>query len=1132
MDDHLLLDIVLKYIDAQEKRNGRPFSKVQRNDWIIGDVIDELQLINEEFRNIKDDDVDAKTIFCDTIIGQFKTKEFKRFLKNKSKSNSDYYKNLLKTCIIGKDTIEDFLLNRRDNNAGTIDFFIAFYKHQQKEDEQEGIPYQILLPKRKQTINLDSKTLDIRGALIINEEFINEVKAQNRKFGMFDFYTSKKNGSQWYGVINNYDIVRRGYAELRSIVINGFKQDRYFKISAVVYGAGGSGKSTILRRLSVDIQEDKHIKVVWLNDGYAEEFIKQGFPIIKKEIENDQNKRVLIIIDDWYRMFNNKPEIANKILEEIHNTNHIQIVIGDRNIADKPYEKYGTDCELLLSVDENKQIIDQIVTKFPDWKLASEKLFKKEESYQSTLFLLLFILARMSNDTFDITSYNLSDPQIIFRNIIKSDVKFIENRYKGLAKAMYYWACMYAEHKIFITYNTFLQLADYYNGNEDISKDFSRWNAKNPTMDRLKIYINKSSETGGLCEDDILEFSHDILVEEGLSKLRWSDWIEFSGSVKIQMTEVIVQMGDDYSASKILETMFSKKEQYVFEDKEDRLNFLKQFLKKDSPNLYHIIKELIRLRVDDWELQECAELLCENQIDSVVFWSEYFRKAKNSSTIKSKLTQILNIESVPKYDFGFIVIVLEYCDNSNIRNAFVENILNSKSFENIDPRIIIACLSYSTNEAKQKFFNEHLLGNNWENIFRFSIYTNSCLKYASDETRIEFSTKILKRDDWKAINFLVVCKCIEYAPNEIVLDFSKKVLLDENWSGTFQISTISYYCLRHTTDDIKESFFRVFQQNNQYENLFSSVKNCLQYAPDKIRHEFSAKVLADNGWEKKANFSKIVAMHNASYEVGQDLCRKVLENIDLENIDSYLVTECLKYTSDKIRQYFCGNFLTRADWQTSNALIQEYFKYEKDKPKQKFSLKILSSNWYYYSEEVIYRCLKCFENEKSIPDVVNNVIEYIIDKSEDLNMVEYYMKLLKVNFLQHPIWREKTEKVLQSWENWTRVENWENYEEGQGCFASVLHAYRLYPDAIYDICLNILVRWRQEFHPVIYFYYSQLYFGNHFKIALAHPHLRLQAKQTAIEILQLQKEKITTFKNFEKEIIEIAENNVYPQWDV
>lgn len=1115
MEEHLLLDAVLNYVNEQEKRNGRPFSKVDRNNWIIGDVIDELESINNEFRNTKGDD--TKGIFKDRIGSQFKTEHFKNFLKNNSKYNSSYYKKLLTSCIIGKDTIEDFLFDRRNNNAGTIDFFTAFCKNQQRQDELEGKPCQTPLPKRLQTISLNSKSLDIHGALIINDEFIDELKAQNRKSGMFDFYTCKKNDSQWYGIINNYDIIRKGYTELKSIVVNGFKQDRYFKISAIVYGAGGCGKSTILRRLSVDIQEDKQIKVVWLNDGYAEEFIKQGFPIIKKEIENDQNIKVLVVIDDWYRMFNNKPEIANKILEEIHKTNRIRIVIGDRNIADKSYEEYGNDFELLLSADQNKQIIDQIIAKFPDWKLASEKLFKKGDSYQATLFLLLFILARLSNDTLDNISYNLSDPQILFRNIIKSDVKFIKNRYNGLAKALYYWACMYAEHKIPITYNTFLQLADYYNGNEDVTKKFSRWNTKNSTLNILKIYINKSSETGEPCDEDILEFNHDILLEAGLCKLRWSDW-EFGDNIKIQMSEVIIQKGDDYSASKILEMMFSDRGQNIFDDKEDQLNFLKKFLRKDCPNLYHIIKELIKLSIDDWKLQEYAEIIWENQIDSVAFWGEYFREVKNNSTIKSKLAKTLNIESIPKYDFGFIVIVLECCDDSNIRNAFVENILNSKSFENIHPRIIIACLSYATNELKQKFIDEHLLGNNWAKIF--SIYTNSCLKYASDETRIEFSTKILKRDDWKAINFFVVCKCIEYAPNEIVLDFSKKVLLDENWSGTFQISTISYYCLRHTTDDIKESFFRIFQENSQYENLFSSVKNCLQYSPDKLRHEFSEKALADNEWEKKGNAFKVGVLHNASYEVGQDICKRVLENIDSENIDAYMVAKCLQYASDKIRQDFCANFLTRAGWQTSNSLIQEYFEYEKDKQKQEFSIMILSSNWHYYSEEVIYRCLKCFEYEKRIPDAVNNVIEYIIEKSEDPNMLEYYIKLLKVNFLKHPIWKEKTENILQ---------NWENHEKEY--LASVLHSYRLYPDMIYDICLNILVRWRQEFHPVMYFYYSRLDFGNHFKIALGHPHLRLQAKQTAIEILQLQKEKITTFKNLEKEIVEIAENNIYPQWD-
>lgn len=504
----------------------------------------------------------------------------------------------------------------------------------EQENIDESFLDDVFSPKEGDYYVSEEK-LEIAGATIIDKAFINEVRREN--FSMVEFYTaiqSENSLCQWYGVANDWDIERKDYGKLKKAVSDSLNQKREYKVCGIVHGTGGSGKSTVLRRLCVNFQDIENCMVIWVNE--VMQFCQNGISVIKQDIEANSNKKYLIVIEDWYRMLDKQPDTASELLEQIHKYNNIRIVIGDRTIDGKPYENYGSDYNLLLSSNENKEIIEQIIKKYPDWQEASERLFESLKSDEPTLFLLLFILARIIQDKLDANSMNLADPAIVFRNIVKSDLKFIEDKYAGLAKALYYWGCIYAKHKITISYDTFLAIADNYNGNNKVSKHFSCWDIKDTILDRLKIYINHNYSivnfhiatsskqlndiiTNGhfhehssslyfgfpSTDKEFIQFNHDILVDEGFNKID----LGFSDTVMIDLLEIITEFGDEISASLFLETMI-KYEKQIFKSRKKKLLLIDKLIEKGNTHPSYV-SALVRLELSYDEIMNYMSRLAE-----------------------------------------------------------------------------------------------------------------------------------------------------------------------------------------------------------------------------------------------------------------------------------------------------------------------------------------------------------------------------------------------------------------------------------------------------------------------------------------------------------------------------------------
>jgi hypothetical protein len=848
MDKKSLLDIIKAYITTEEESIGYTLTKTKRNQWIIEDALDELILINEEYRSIDNDDADAKRIFRNKSIDVYETDNFKKYLKNKSDINSLHYNKLLKSCVISADTIEDFFRTNRDSNPKTIDFFTAFCRYQERENGTDLLGETSKL-KGRQTTPTIKTPIQIHGATIINEEFINTVKS-GKTFTMPEFYGAKQNNNcQWYGIINDFDVIRIGYDKLKETVLNSFSEEKDGKVSAIVHGTGGSGKSTVLRRIAIDFHAES-FDVVWLEKGKVEEFVEKGLFAIKKEVEKDKNRKFLIVIEDWYRMFDDeyKARLGVKILEETYTTNNTRIVIGDRNIGNS-YKNYrNNDFELLLSPEDNKIIIKKIVEKYPNWEIISGKLFEKEKVNQSSLFLLLFILSRLDQNEYGQNSFNLSQPQQVFLNIIESDLRYISKKYIGLAKALYYLGCIYANYKIFISYNTFLKLADFYNekNNDEISDLFSRWNIKDDVFDKLKIYINKNHSLDKFKTSDLIQFNHDILADIGISKLSFDDWDKFGDKIKIQLLKTIIEKGDDYSSSKFLGAMLLFEKQ-IFKNLEEKLFFIKRLIENNNKETYYLYA-LTQLKLDNEALTEFAHSLWDRKIDYPVFWGIYFHKFKSTEIIKNQILEILNINSFSKYHPIFINSVLRYTEDIETRNLFVHELLSNDNYKIIEPQILSIALSYANNEDRQKFVVRILQDYNWvlsniTNDILNDLKANSyslilgCMEYAKQSTLEDFSNVALQNYEWKNIDTLILTECLKHSSIEIKNIFLKNILNAKSWKEFKDFSSI-LHCLINVSDKEKEMFFKKVLLDDDYEIIKKFFYQCRKFKDENISKLF------------------------------------------------------------------------------------------------------------------------------------------------------------------------------------------------------------------------------------------------------------------------------------------------------
>ena len=395
------------------------------------------------------------------------------------------------------------------------------------------------------------ENIRIDGADVINLDFIEKIKREGTKeaFTPSDFYLAKQvDECQWYGVTQKWAVERDYYNFIRQEVISSIADEkRNSKISALVWGRGGSGKSTMLRQLAVDLSNEDFV-VLWIKDKDIYSFYQKGFT----QLLNDYpHKKFLVVVEDLYRI-RQQPVNLKQIIDSISGNKNVRLIVGDRTNDDSAYKEhiYNPDVNIVeLTVDDNNKTLNKLLVNLPDWKAAADKLLKTEDDYKSSLYYILWTIGRTAQKEKEGLSFDKQhDLTAHFRSLVQSDLKLLAINYPGVAKMLYYWANIYAKNKIYIAYDLFFKLADLLKAPTDKESKLIDGSPTHKSV--LDIYSNKSTgfiRSAG--ELQLFTFNHDILAEDGLSKTKLDGWHPFDDSIRLLLLPVVVQDGDDFSAS-------------------------------------------------------------------------------------------------------------------------------------------------------------------------------------------------------------------------------------------------------------------------------------------------------------------------------------------------------------------------------------------------------------------------------------------------------------------------------------------------------------------------------------------------------------------------------------------------------
>ncbi len=562
------------------------------------------------------------------------------------------------------------------------------------------------------------ENISITGTRLIDKNFIEGVKkiGTERNFQPADFYLAKQTTDcQWYGMIEDaekkaWDVDREIYAKLKTEVVEAFK-DKYreAKIIARLLGRGGSGKSTLLRRLAVDLK-DEDFAVVWVNDKEFAEFCDKGI----SDFSNYPEKKFLVIIEDWYRIKQNKKENSANIINSLCNYPNVRVVIGDRTI-DKSIAKanlYNTDEDKFkLEVQENKIIVQKILDKISDWKPVAEILLKDNSDFNSSLYLILFTIGRKFQELKGkaITTIDEKDIKGHFQDIVTSDLRAIGINYPGYAKAIYYWAKVYATNKIYIGFDVFEKIAKEFNEN----LDFTSYNVlPDETKSIVDIYINKSQSHIKSAKDlPLIAFNHDILADDGLAKVEHqilgSTWHPFGDDIKIKLLDFIIAKGDTFSISSFLYYCLKTFEKVT---KEQKLNYITTQYEKGNRGSYlnHLFykNEIVNDKVKKEYAMIFITGFINHQEYSTSTISLSFHEIENAPEGIPFATQLLERFNTEKLSFEVICNCLinlkdkKDKDGNEIGIPFATYFLKDKDWKKDNWSIIyqsLSCFSHNSN---------------------------------------------------------------------------------------------------------------------------------------------------------------------------------------------------------------------------------------------------------------------------------------------------------------------------------------------------------------------------------------------------------------------------------------------------
>ena len=267
-------------------------------------------------------------------------------------------------------------------------------------------------------------------------------------------------------------------------------------------------------------------------------------------------------------------------------------------------------------------------------------------------------------------------------------------------------------------------------------------------------------------------------------------------------------------------------------------------------------------------------------------------------------------------------------------------------------------------------------------------------------------------------------------------------------------------------------------------------------------------------------------------ELVQMICEKILKE-DVLCIHPSFVIIGLKFSNDRgkdgLVQQACQKILEGDILNISSEIVSKALNLsENQKQKQEIEMLITKSkskdsNY----RKIVYRYLKCYATQKSIPSFVKEYVnEIIYDFNEEKkwnsqNSILFY-DLLKIPFHSIPKWKAQTKWIIKNWEKLHRINIY-----------NVLLSYRTtHSSYIQNVCREILINWRREAERKLYKANRQNQYADHLIFSMGHPNLRSEILQIANEInTAILNEKLEILDYLKVVVENIVNNNVYPKWN-
>jgi hypothetical protein len=819
MNNRLIRETVINYLEVLCKDGESADTKVARNEMIQGYVEDELMALNEEFRKVQANQMQK---WKHSNLDIYKTKYFKKFILNNHESYSNVYKKLLKTCIINKDTIESFLTGG-NTQVKTKDFFTAFINYVEKKynhliisDVPKPKPNVVEIKKAESLDNDNQKLIPkLSGAELINKEFINRIS--NERFSLSEFYTAKHDDRcQWFGILKKWDIKREIYTKVFQTLFTSFDKDRKNKVAAVILGEGGSGKSIFQMRLAHDLAVLETHKVLWIVD--FEEFIKKDVNSNNSawdKVKDDVGFNYFLFIEDWYsQVDNNGVAESKKFLESTQNYQHVRIVVGDRDIQGKKINNqlipntyvdhiFDDNNRFDIPLEENRYVIEQVLLKLPKWKEVIKEDFDYEQLNKAPLFMLLFIIAKVSEEN-NLGSIDLSEPHIEFRKTIKSNLKKLQDlNCTGIAKALYYWSFIYSEFRIQISYDSLLILAEYFKDSGDRNPLlFKNLKLRGKVTGILNSFIGIRIHNQFYNQKQFY-FNHDILSDYGLSKVIYQGWEKYDEILLKTILNVIIDMAPDEDASAFLYRMFRIKPT-LFEDRIELLQCIDILIKRGvkHPDYVRILTERNFLNLTVEEKDELSLKLLEIENLDSFFWHCIFKnKILNDRWIKRLSDSFLKMDSHQE----LLGLAINYDSSFEVEDELIQSIckkvLNLNILE-LNPELVISVFNLSSSELinlKIQVSRAILENKFLEKVNeRVVIIALESIKDIDIALTRDICSKLLDINNFDKFKPILIAKAFKYSNEKIIKGrLARYVML--NKSGSFRNISIIHKSLEFFT---------------------------------------------------------------------------------------------------------------------------------------------------------------------------------------------------------------------------------------------------------------------------------------------------------------------------------------------